>query len=210
MPLAVGRQRSVTRRLLGATGAMAALGRRHERRWRVKEDKEWRLSVSITNVPQQTLLTSEEGSRGRSVLMLGLCCVERLRQLALDRDINKATPRPNGSKVDCSADDSHHRGSGNSGFVKDFVWVGKAIGWRVQGNLNRHVGNPIRAKTGRAQGMPSCSGPIRARQSPSEPRQGQPCPPWHRPFCMPSSAMAKLYCGNSSPHVCHRADFGQS
>jgi hypothetical protein len=67
----------------------------------------------------------------------------RLRQLSLCRHINKATARPEGSKIDCSADDSHEGDSGNGGFVKDFALVGAAIGWLAQGNLNRCAGNPI-------------------------------------------------------------------
>jgi hypothetical protein len=67
----------------------------------------------------------------------------RLRQLNPRRHINKATARPEGSKIDCSADDSHVGDSGNGGFVKDFALMGEAIGWLAQGNLNRYVGNPI-------------------------------------------------------------------
>jgi hypothetical protein len=75
--------------------------------------------------------------------MLGLCTLMRLRQLYPRRHINKATARPEGNEIDCSADDSHVGGSGNGGLVQDFPLVGDAIGWLAQGNLNRYVGNPI-------------------------------------------------------------------
>jgi hypothetical protein len=76
----------------------------------------------------------------------------RLRQLSLCRHINKATARPEGSKIDCSADNAHESDSVNGGFVNDFASTGEAIGWLASGNLNRWVGNPIQTRTGPCTG----------------------------------------------------------
>jgi hypothetical protein len=60
--------------------------------------------------------------------MLGLCNIERLRQLTPRRQINKATPRLYDSRNYFSADDWQDCESGNGGFSTPSSSEGEAIG----------------------------------------------------------------------------------